>query len=167
VGAGEGKNAVFLANMNANVTAVDVSEIALSRFARQPNYENCSQRITIIKEDIRNLSFRDEEFDIIVAYGVLHCLDSKEEIFSMVGSIKKWLKKGGYFVCATFTDEIPIPKVQTYLNEKSLLSQGELEGSLDDFEILNSENSIISEIHPTTNIEHKHSIVRIIAQKHE
>jgi tellurite methyltransferase len=165
LGAGEGKNAVFLANLNANVIAVDVSMIALSRFTLQPNYHVSKNRIVIINNDVKNLIFGPEQFDVIVAYGILHCLNSKEEIILMLENIKTWLKKGGYFICATFTNNIPVPKIQSYLDENAFLTEGELEKNLTEFTIINSENSVITETHPTSGIEHNHSIVRIIAKK--
>lgn len=165
LGAGEGKNSVFLANLNANVIAVDTSKTALSRFAMQPSYDKCKNRITIINEDIRNVSFGNGHFDVVVAYGILHCLDSKQEILSMIENIGKWLKNGGFFICATFTNKIPAPVIQSYLDENAFLDEGELENNLSSFLIIKSENSIITETHPTSKLEHNHSIVRIIAQK--
>src|SRR5260221_3061706 len=133
LGAGEGKNAVYLANLNANVIAIDTSLTALSRFSMQPNYNRCRERIKIINDDIRNISYQEETFDLIVAYGILHCLDSKEEIYSMIERIRKWLRQGGYFICATFTNKIPVPEIQSYLKENSFLEEGELEELLKGF----------------------------------
>ncbi len=167
IGAGEGKNSVFLADLNANVIAVDISPIALSRFKMQPNYAKCAKRIKTINEDFRTLSFEKNTFDIIVAYGILHCLDSKEEVFAMLSKISSWLKSDGYFICSTFTNKISVPDTQAYLKEDSFLAEGELENSLNNFTIIKSENEIITETHPTNNIEHQHSLVRLIAKKNE
>lgn len=167
LGAGEGKNAVYLANLNSNVIAIDVSKIALSRFELQPDYDNCKSRITVINEDIRNASFNKNQFDVIVAYGILHSLDSKVQVIQMLENIKKWLKNDGYFVCATFTNKIPVPEIQSYLDENAFLDEGEIEEILKDFVIIKSENSVITETHPTSNIEHQHSIVRLIAKKND
>jgi len=165
LGAGEGKNAVYLANLGAEVTAVDVSPVALGRFSQQPNFANCSDRIKYINQDMTDADFSRSSFDIIVAYGVLHCLDSAEQVFQMVNRISNWLNPAGFFICATFTNKLPVPTVQSYLDEKSFLEEGELENLLTEFTLLESENSIITETHPTSNIEHQHSIVRLIAQK--
>ena len=167
IGAGEGKNAVWLANLGAMVIAIDVSPIALKRFEQQPDFENCKKRITRIQQSMTDAHFPLENFDIIVAYGVLHCLDSRDEIFEMLSKIRNWLKPGGFFICASFTDAIPVPSIQDYLNEKSFLKEGELEGKLSGFIIMAYENGVITETHSTSNIEHQHSIVRIIAQKNE
>lgn len=167
IGAGEGKNAVYLANLGAHVTALDVSPIALGRFEQQPDFADCKDRITRMEESMSNADFPPSSFDIIVAYGVLHCLDSRGEVFEMLTRIMGWLKPNGFFICATFTDTIPVPSIQDYLNEKAFLKEGELEKCLSGFTILVSENGIITETHPTSNIEHEHSIVRLIAQKND
>jgi tellurite methyltransferase len=165
LGAGEGKNAVYLANLGAHVIAVDVSEIALSKFHFQPGYETSKDRLTIVKSDIIELIFEDATFDVVVAYGILHALLSKREIFLMLDRIKSWTKKSGFFVAATFTKKIQPPSVQDYLEYDSFLDVGELQNYFSSWRILFSEDDIITESHPTTNKEHQHSITRIIAQK--
>ena len=167
IGAGEGKNAVFLATKGAKVIAVDISPIALSRFNRQPNYEIAKNNIDIVCEDIRNINYNPNEFDLIVAYGIMHCLSSTKEVREYIEQIKSWVKPKGYFVCVTFTNEIAPPESQSYLEYESFLEKGELEEILSDWHILAIENDIISETHPTSNIEHQHSLVRLIAQKYE
>lgn len=164
LGAGEGKNAVYLSNLGATVTAVDVSKIALSKFSLQPDYGKCSDRITTVNNDILDLTFPIQRFDIIIAYGILHSLNSKADIYRMIERIKLWTKKGGYFVAATFTDLIPPPSIQEYLDVESFLKQGELQDLFRTWKIINSEDGIIKETHPTSKIEHEHSITRIIAK---
>lgn len=164
-GAGEGKNAVYLANYGANLTAVDISPVALSRFKLQPNYHEVSHRIKTVTTDIRNANFRDDTFDVVVAYGILHCLDSVAEISSQIVNIKKWVKSSGYFVGATFTDELPSPDCQPYLSETAYLKKGELRNLFNDWEIAEYEDAILQEEHPTTKLVHRHSLSRILARK--
>lgn len=165
LGAGEGKNAVFLAAKGANVKAIDISPIALSRFNQQPDYSVGYMNIDTICDDISNLDFKDKSFDIIVAYGILHCLSSVFEIENYIYKLKKWIAPNGYFICVTFTDELLPPESQSYLDYESFLKQGRLEELFVDWKILEIENDIISETHPTSNIQHQHSLVRLISQK--
>ena len=165
LGAGEGKNSVFFASKGAKVVAVDTSENALSKFTLQPNFIESEHRIYRIQEDILELSFPNESFDIIIAYGVLHCMNSYEEIVEMIKKIQLWLKKGGYFIGATFNNEIGIPDIQDYLCEESLLEKGQFETFFHGWDIIAKEDGIISETHCTTLISHKHSISRLIAKK--
>jgi 2-polyprenyl-3-methyl-5-hydroxy-6-metoxy-1,4-benzoquinol methylase len=165
LGAGEGKNSVYCANLGANVVAIDASPIAISRFVMQPNYECCQKNISTYVADINSSIFDEDQFDIIIAYGILHCLPSKKSIFEMITKIKTWTKQNGFAVCATFTNVLPPPSIQDYLEEKSFLSTGELQVQFKDWKLISEEDGLIEEIHPTTNILHKHSISRIIAQK--
>jgi tellurite methyltransferase len=165
LGAGEGKNSVYLANLGAIINAIDLSPIALSRFDQQPNYQQCKERIYRTTMDIRSLEFSDRTFDVVVAYGILHCLSSKEEINRMVTKIKRWIKPKGYFVCATFTDKIPPPSFQDYLEYEAFLSEGELQDLFYDWQVVQFEEGSIREKHQTSMIEHEHSISRLIARK--
>lgn len=165
LGAGEGKNAVYLANKGAIVTAVDISSIALSKFHLQPNYEKCKDRIDIINTDIRDVQFNSSAFELVIAYGILHCLADSHEVVKAINRIKRWVKPGGYVVITTFTSEIPPPTFQEYLEIESFLDVGQLQKSFSDWCILAAENDTITETHPTSNIEHQHSLTRLIAQK--
>lgn len=167
LGAGEGKNAVYLANLGAKVIAVDLSPIALSRFVHQPNYEQSSKRIERIVSDIRSIEFLNDYFDIVVAYGILHCLSSREEVADTITKIKMWVKPKGYFVGATFTNQIPPPNFQNYLEYEAFLSEGELKKLFSDWQVLQYEEGTIKEKHQTSMVEHEHSISRIIAKKYE
>lgn len=167
IGAGEGKNTVFLAAKGCHMTAIDISSTALSRFNMQPNYNIGKSNIETICNDLRNIKYRNNTFDIVIAYGVLHCLSSNEEVKQMLKKIKSWIKVGGYFICATFTDEIAPPEIQSYLEYESFLPIGMLEFFFADWDILEKENAMITETHPTSQVEHSHSIVRLIARKNE
>ena len=165
LGAGEGKNSVYLAKMGCNVTAVDISEIALSKFYLQDDYEIYKNKINKINCNILDSAFEDLQFDIIVAYGIFHCLSSQMEIERFVEKVKKWTKTGGYFIGATFTDEIPPPVVQEYLEFESFLPFGSFEKLFSNWKIICTEDEIITETHPTSRVSHQHSITRLIAQK--
>jgi tellurite methyltransferase len=165
LGAGEGKNAVYLASYGAKLTAVDISSIALSRFNLQPNYSDVGSRIKTIESDIRETNFSNDAFDIVIAYGILHCLDNVSEIIDQIAKIKNWVKKEGYFVGCTFTDELPSPHCQPYLSEKSYLRKGEFRKLFDTWEIIEYEDAILEEEHPTTKVVHRHSLSRILARK--
>ena len=167
LGAGEGKNAVYLANLGAKVTAVDVSPIALARFEMQPDFQASSSNITRINSDILEIRYSDRQFDLIIAYGILHCLSSSVEIRTFVDTIKKWLKPKGYFIGATFTNEIPPPSFQSYLDIESFLDPGELQDMFKGWQIIKTEDSVINESHPTSKKEHRHSISRIIVRKND
>lgn len=165
LGAGEGKNAVYLAKLGGLVTAVDISPIALSKFSLQPDYEYGKRNIKTVNCNVVDIELEDSQFDLVIAYGLFHCLSSHKKIEDFVKKVKKWTKKGGYFIGATFTDKIPPPDSQDYLSLESFLPTGMLETFFSDWKIIYTEEDIITETHPTNNIPHQHSITRVIAQK--
>lgn len=165
LGAGEGKNAVFLAGLGGKVTAIDISAVALSKFQLQPNYDHNKNNINIVNCNVLDAVFDESRFDIIVAYGLLHCLANQEEITQFIERLKKSVKSGGYFIGATFTDIIPPPSIQDYLEVESFLPTGVFEQLFGDWDIISSEDAVITECHPTSNLSHQHSITRLIAKK--
>lgn len=165
LGAGEGKNAVFLAAHGANVLALDMAQVALTRFHRQPGFEAAQHRIKTIHEDARKADFAPASFDIIVAYGLFHCLRNKAEVQSLISGLKAWTRIGGSFVGATLTDRLPIPEAQAYLHDGVLLPEGFLRTAFEEWDIVAYEDDVITETHPTSGIEHQHSLSRIIARK--
>lgn len=74
-------------------------------------------------------------------------------------------RTGGINIISTFTNKVPIPDFQDYLNVESLMNVGELESRYAGWEILLVDNDEITETHPTSSIEHKHSLVRLISSK--
>jgi cyclopropane fatty-acyl-phospholipid synthase-like methyltransferase len=167
LGAGEGKNAVYFANLGGEVIAVDASATALSHFVRQPDYQNSKHRIQTINANVVDINLQIGSFDIVIAYGLFHCLESLETIYDLVRKIKEWTKVGGYLVGSAFTNEIPPPECQPYLAMESFLQKDELFDLFNDWIVLDFENDMITETHPTSNIEHQHSLSRIIARKYD
>ena len=91
-GAGTGNIAGKLLDMGYQVTAVDISkemcEILKARY--RDSIKN--GRLNVVTSEIEDVIFREEEFDLIVCYSVLHHLPD------YVGTIRKlagFLKRGG------------------------------------------------------------------------
>lgn len=164
LGAGEGKNTIYLAEKGFKVTAVEVSLHAVNNFNKRIAEldEQTKELIKIEKEDV--LIFKTEEqYDLVIAYGLLHCLPSLTDASELVGKIKRWTRSGGLIVIVSFNDQIGVPEVQDYL-EPTLLPINFLRDEFKDFQILRIENDIITETHPTSLIEHKHSLTRILVK---
>lgn len=165
LGAGEGKNAIYLAELGFNVTAVEVSSYAIDNFKSRLSKlsDEIKDRITIIHKDALALDL-NEEFDLVIAYGLLHCMSSLTKVDLLIDRIKAWTSQGGLTVIVSFNDTLGVPKVQDYL-EPTLLPRDYLRRRFSDFTITNYEDDIITETHPTSNIEHNHGVSRIIAIK--
>jgi tellurite methyltransferase len=165
LGAGEGKNAIYLASLGFDVVAIDCSEPALKNFHRRLASEptNIAARIQIGQADVRSYT-GSEPFDVVVAYGLLHCLPSRTELIEVVRMMQDVTRVGGVNVIVTFTNGLPIPEVQSYL-EPTLLDVGELESFYSEWDHMMSENAMIEETHPTTLAPHKHSVCRLMVRK--
>ena len=83
-GCGEGKNAVFLARLGANVDAVDVSPVAIENGRRVWKQE---EKVRWIVADIRYLKL-PQKYDVVIAYGLLHCLTDRTEVMATISALQ-------------------------------------------------------------------------------
>lgn len=164
IGAGEGKNAIYLAKNGANVHCVDISKTALDRLTGLPDYNTYKGRIKLSTEDARYFETNDV-YDLIICYGLIHALNSREEALNLIEKLQTILKPSGYMIIATFNNLLPPPLVQEYLKMDAFLNPDELRTLFSEWKILEYEESIITETHHTSKIEHQHSISRLIAKK--
>ncbi len=99
LGCGDGRDAIYFSKKGLKVTAVDFSEGAINKLKSQTDQINC------VLEDIRNIQFKDNVFDVIYARLSLHYFDDQttKNIFDNLSRI---LKKGGLiFVKCKSTDD--------------------------------------------------------------
>jgi tellurite methyltransferase len=160
-GCGEGKNAIFLALQGAYVRALDISELAINNARRAwlPN-----KLVTWEISDIRTVDLPDSIYDIVIAYGLLHCLSSMEEITGTVEKLKGATKSGGYNILCAFNNRYQEltahPEFVPFLcDHHSFLNL------YVGWEIKESSDSNLTEVHPHNKIEHTHSLTRLIARK--
>ncbi len=165
LGAGEGKNAIVLAQRGFDVTAVECSKYAIRNFQRRLNTlpRSYRSRIKIIQADVRY--FKPEaKFHAVIAYGLLHCLGSHKDIYKVVDLMKSSTILGGYNVLVTFVRGLPVPEVQNYLTA-TLLPADDFKEMYGDWQIKRFEEDILTEKHPTSKTIHQHSICRIFARR--
>ena len=165
MGAGEGKNAIFLAQRGATVTAIECSEPALANFRKRLREldEVVKQRITIRFGDVREYKVVTR-YDAVIAYGLLHCLPTVSDAERVVELMKRSTVLGGYNVVVTFTPNLPVPSVQSYLHP-TLLDPTQLLTWYANWDIRAFEEGVIEETHPTSREVHMHSLCRLLAIK--
>lgn len=165
LGAGEGKNAIAVAQKGFEVIAVECSEYAISNFEcrLQTLDPHVRSRIKIIQTDVRFFETKDR-FQAVIAYGLLHCLSSESDIYKMVDFMKSSTILGGYNVLVTFVRGLPVPEVQNYLTA-TLLPVDDFKEMYGDWQIKRLEEDILTEKHPTSKTIHQHSICRIFARR--
>ena len=162
-GCGEGKNAFFLAGQGATVEAYDISTLAIQHaedFKRGRQVKN----VSFHAEDIRNTHLHTATFDVVIAYGLMHCLQNQGEIRSLNKSLQDSTKEGGYLVLCAFNDRFQDLSAHPGFNP-TLLTHAAYLGMFRGWELVEASDKDLHETHPHNNIPHSHSMTRIIARK--
>jgi 2-polyprenyl-3-methyl-5-hydroxy-6-metoxy-1,4-benzoquinol methylase len=161
-GCGEGKNAAALAQAGASVDAIDISPLALEHAqASWPALATVRWRLA----DITSPSVALGQYDLVVAYGLLHCLPSASAIHQTVRNLQAHTATNGQHIICAFNDRSQDLRAHptfspTLLNHKDYLA------FYADWAILTATDSDLHERHPDNEIPHHHSLTRILVQNH-
>jgi tellurite methyltransferase len=160
-GCGEGKNAAFLATRGASVLAVDISAKAIANGkATWPNHPLISWSIG----DVRIMDLAPEAYDIVVGYGLFHCLASSAEVCELIEQLQCATQPGGYHTICCFN-----AREQKLIGHPGfsplLLEHAWLVDRYGNWEIQHESDENLEESHPNNNIAHSHSLTRILARK--
>lgn len=163
VGCGEGKNAIFMARKGAIVRAIDCSRLALANaeqaWGRLPE-TNCKWELG----DIRNLPLRACAYDLIIAYGLLHCLSDSETIHNVVRKLQNATAPKGFNILVAFNSRHQELEAHPNLNP-CLLPHATYEALYAEWKLMVSTDTDLKETHPHNMLAHSHSMTRILAQK--
>jgi cyclopropane fatty-acyl-phospholipid synthase-like methyltransferase len=162
VGCGEGKNAAYLAGLGAVVRAFDVSPLAI-RNARIAWGE--LSNVTWEVADLRTLPLESAPFDVIVAYGVFHCLSAPEEIYSAARRLQQATTAGGYNVVCAFNSRYQDLRNAHPTLRPTLLRHEDYQLIYSDWDLITISDSDLHESHPDRNIPHIHTVTRLLAQR--
>ena len=161
LGCGEGKNSIFFARQGANVEALDVSEVALQNARRAwPDFESVNWQCV----DVRLITLNSNRYDVVIAYGLLHCLLNGEEIERVVRSIQSATADGGYNLLCAFNDRHQDLSAHPDFYP-TLMSHRFYEDLYRDWDLLFISDEDLHETHPHNNIPHCHSMTRLIAKR--
>lgn len=163
VGCGEGKNAAFLHGLGARVRAIDISQLAIDHAIRQwPTATSVSWEVG----DFRDLLDRMHVYDLVIAYGALHCLESKAAIASAITMLQKITRPGGLHVVCTFNDRGHQGFARAHPGfEPTLLAHSWYRSRYKGWHFWTITDSDLNETHPSTLVPHTHSMTRFIAAK--
>lgn len=160
LGCGEGKNAYAFARAGAEVVAIDCSKRALANGQR----ELAHRRIEWVLSDVESYLQNCSNFDIVIMYGLLHCLPSVKKIISVVRlALNKTILGGQHFV-VTFNDG-PQDLIAHPGFSPTLLPHKFYVNLYRDQEIIFNQTGVIHEIHPHNSIPHYHSLTRLSARR--
>ena len=162
VGCGEGKNASYLAQRGAIVTAIDISARALEHAKR--DWKEL-QAIRWICADVRSIDLGNDEYDLVLAYGVYHCLGSSGEIELLQSRLDRVTSADGFHIVCSFNSrrqELVDAHPGFY---PSLIDHAAYLRLYAGWQILLQSDTDLTESHPHNNIQHTHARTRIIARK--
>jgi SAM-dependent methyltransferase len=160
LGCGEGKNAVFLASLGCIVEAWDISAAALSN--AKAAWPDAS--VKWLQKDALDISKEFRKFDVIIAYGLHHCLPL-DVIPQTIRCIQLATVQDGYniAVCYNSRKHINIDLAHPAFSP-TCLAHAEYLGAYSSWLIVASSDEDLTERHPTNMIQHTHSMTRILAQ---
>jgi cyclopropane fatty-acyl-phospholipid synthase-like methyltransferase len=99
LGCGPGRNAIYLAEMDCHVDAVDLSKESLQWAKERATEKNVS--INFINENIFELEIAEGEYDIVYDSGCFHHIAPHRRM-SYINLVTKALKPGGFFALTCF-----------------------------------------------------------------
>lgn len=100
LGAGEGRNALFLASLGLKVLAVDQSTVGMQKAQRLA--ADRGLRLTTQVADLRDFDAPDSSFDVISSIFVHLPAAIRQRVHSRLAS---WLKPGGVFILEAYAPE--------------------------------------------------------------
>jgi len=108
LGAGQGRDALFLARQGFSVHATDFSETALDQLRHQAQRDGLDDRVTAALHDVRDpLPPADATVNAVFANLLLNMAFTADELRGLVGEIHRVLRPGGLFVYAVWSADDP------------------------------------------------------------
>ncbi len=159
LGAGDGRNALFLSRQGYAVTAVDISASGITKLRYLAAQQHLSIRAVI--EDLRRYEIKDS-FELMIAHGSLHLLE-REHWQRLLRQMRDHTVRGGYHVVAVFTNSLEPPEDLRQWT-LGLFNEGELFASYRDWRIIQEKSYVLEDQHPG-GMPHCHPINKIVAQR--
>lgn len=139
IGAGEGRNSLFLASVGFDVTAVEPSVVGANKIAERAGAAKL--HVNLVNSDFLSAAASLHDVEFIVALTSLEHMEY-DYLCRAVDEIKRILAPGGYLYIMVFTEDDPGYKKdlenasECALFIKHYFKKGELKQFFSDFEIL-------------------------------
>lgn len=159
LGCGEGKNAFALARAGALVDAVDCSARAIENGKRAFVEAN----IRWIHSDATSHLADCGKYDLVIMYGLLHCLSSQDRISSVVETALGKTNNAGIHFVVSFNDGPHDLSAHPNFTP-TLISHKNYVALYRGHSIISECSSILHETHPNNGIAHFHSVTRLTAR---
>ena len=166
IGAGEGRNSLYLASLGFDVYSIEPSVVGANKILQRARENNID--ITVLNSNLLNATKALSNIGFAVALTSLEHMDY-DYLLEAVKEIKRVIKPGGYIYALVFTEEDPGYKKdfsnasECALFIKHYFKKGELRDLFSDFEILEySEYMKKDETHGPV---HYHGKAKLFARK--
>ncbi len=160
LGCGEGKNAAYLARLGCIVEAWDISDAALNN--ARAAWPETPVRWQL--KDALSISTESRKFDVIIAYGLYHCLPS-ETINKVINKVQLITNKDGYNIIVAYNDRRHINTGSAHPGfNPVLIPHADYLDAYINWSIIESSDEDLTERHPNNMIQHTHSMTRMLAQ---
>lgn len=160
LGCGEGKNAAALAQAGAHVIAIDCSEIAIAR--GKENFG--SLRINWLVDDAAKFPVRPGGYDLVVMYGLPHCLPNSEHISALIDQASAATRCSGVHLLVAFNDRDQDLERAHPGFKPTLVSHKFYVDAYACHRIVRATDATLRETHPHNGIIHHHSMTRLVAE---
>ncbi len=159
IGCGDGRNALFLAARGCQVTATDISPVAIAKVK-----QFAAERKLVLDafvQDMRDATF-GTEYHLVVSMGCLHLLE-RECWGHLLRRMQAHTCVGGYHAVGIMTDALPAPDDQREFFI-GLFRDGELFEQYAGWEIITRRSVQFHDEHPN-GVRHHHAGDNILARK--
>lgn len=161
---GEGRNAVFAAQLGWNVSAFDISTEGKNKALLLA--ENNNVKIDYQVGELQNLNFKKEQFDVVALIYAHFPADIKSSLHTM---LDQYLRKDGFIIFEAFSKKhlefvLKNEKVGGPKDIESLFSTDEIKSDFPDYDII---ELVETEIELSEGIFHNGtaSVIRFLGKK--
>lgn len=105
LGSGNGRNSIYLAQLDWDVTGVEFSKVAVGLAEQNAVEAGVADRVRFFNQSVADrLDYPDASFDLIIDMMVMHSLSFEDRVKTL-SEVKRLLRPGGYFVFHTLAAE--------------------------------------------------------------
>jgi len=169
VGCGGGRNLVYFLQNGFEVYGVDPNSDAIAAVRElSSNLSGLNPPDNFIVATAEDLPFKDETFDLVISSAVLHFAKSKQHFESMLFSMWRPLKPGGYFFARLASDIGIESLVKNLGNGQYLLPDGSERFLVNEQQLLyytGALNAYLYEPIKTTNVQNLRCMTTWCLQK--
>lgn len=159
IGAGEGRDSVFLAQQGFDVLAMDIAPVGLDKVSRLA--EEFDTQVQTLEANINDVVFADS-FDVVYSIGALQYIESVNRS-RQFDHFKSITNPNGIHVLFAFMDHPEVEIAPDWGQNEYLYQPGELESYYSDWNTLEQEQIIFD--CNSSNIPHQHAADILIVQK--